>query len=82
MVVKMVHGDKSPEYIQGSVAGNVFSSLKNIVTSGPKGLKGGNYSQNGGELLFEGAELKWFHRMRNTRDHAEVKELKEVLGLS
>lgn len=80
MIAKMEHGDKQPEYIQGSVLSNVFSGMWNILSSGPKGFKGGNYSQNGGEWLFEGGELKWCHRMRNTRDHAEVAELKEVLG--
>lgn len=41
----------------------------------------GDYKQNGGEYLFEDGELKWCHRMKTTSDHAEVKELKEVLGL-
>lgn len=41
----------------------------------------GDYKQNGGEYLFEDGELKWCHRMRTTSDHAEVKELKQVLGL-
>jgi len=41
----------------------------------------GDYKQNGGEYLFEDGELKWCHRMKTTSDHAEIKELKEVLGL-
>lgn len=79
-------------------------------------LKGGDYTQVGGEFLFEptsvgtplvtpspggatdeskqlgmqgmlGTEeaeekvVTWCHRMRNTRDHAEIPELREVLGL-
>lgn len=41
----------------------------------------GDYKQNGGEFLFQDGELKWCHRMKTTSDHAEVKELKQVLGL-
>ncbi len=44
-------------------------------------LKGGDQKQVGGEFLFEGGEVRWCHRMRNTRDHVEVPELREVLGL-
>jgi len=38
---------------------------------------------SGGNLGFEGEEKRvtWCHRMRNTRDHAEIPELREVLGL-
>jgi len=38
---------------------------------------------NGSNLGVEGEEkrITWCHRMRNTRDHAEIPELREVLGL-
>src|ERR1700761_2022402 len=68
-----------PEYMPGSPLLDALASMKNIVTSGSKGLKGGKYSQNGGEWLFEGGELKWCRRMRNTQDHTTLKELKEGL---
>jgi len=40
-------------------------------------------NQNGNVLGVEGEEKRvtWCHRMRNTRDHAEIPELREVLGL-
>ena len=38
---------------------------------------------SGGHLGVQGEEKRvtWCHRMRNTRDHAEIPELREVLGL-
>lgn len=44
-------------------------------------LSGGAPRQVGGEFLFEGGKVLWCHRMRNTRDHAEIPELKQHLGL-
>jgi len=41
-------------------------------------LEGGLGSQSG---LAEEKRVTWCHRMRNTRDHAEIPELREVLGL-
>ncbi|KAF4630051.1 hypothetical protein G7Y89_g8093 [Cudoniella acicularis] len=38
---------------------------------------GGNHTQ--GQI--EEKKITWCHRMRNTRDHAEIPELREVLGL-
>lgn len=47
---------------------------------------GGPISLNGGEFLYEvegdEAEVIWCHRMKNTQDHAEINELKEVLKLT
>ena len=82
MVVNLQQADKKPDYITNGLWSDVYSSLRNIVTSGSKGFQGGKYSQNGGEWLFENGEVKWGRRMRNTMDHAEIKELKEVLGMS
>lgn len=38
---------------------------------------------NGNRLGVDGEEKRvtWCHRMRNTRDHAEIPELREVLGM-
>ena len=82
MVCNLQMAETKPGYITGGMTGNVISSFKNIVMSGSKGLQGGKYSQNGGEWVFEGGELRWCRRMRNTGDHAEVEELREVLGMS
>lgn len=44
-------------------------------------FQGGNMFQIGGEFLFEQGEVKWCHRMKNMRGHAEVEEIKRVLGM-
>jgi hypothetical protein len=31
--------------------------------------------------VLQGGEVTWVHRMRNSADHAETKELKAVLGI-
>lgn len=84
MVVTLGPGAESnkPEYLSVSVGQSVVSSFKNMIFGGAKGMKGGKFSQNGGEWIFEGGELKWVRRMRGTADHALVAELREVLGMS
>ena len=44
-------------------------------------LSGGAPRQVGGEFVFEGGKVTWCKRMRNTRDHAEIPEIKQHLGL-
>lgn len=60
------------------------------IKTGWKARGGGDWSQVGGEFLFvksgkeEGDEewrCEWAHRMRTTRDHAEIDELKQLLGM-
>ncbi|KAF2102452.1 hypothetical protein NA57DRAFT_7658, partial [Rhizodiscina lignyota] len=83
-------GPKKPDYIQNSMW---IASLKSVVQGltwrgGRGALKGGDFSQNGGEFWFvrgeegplDGWNVEWCHRMRNTRDHVEVAELKKVMG--
>ena len=75
-------GDKQPNYVKkGAVAGMV-EGIKNAAKSGTAALSGGHPAQNGGEMLIANGELVWFKRMRHTQDHAEVSELREVLGLT
>lgn len=74
-------GKKSPEYMQSSVFSAVAHSIVQVVKNGNNALKGGNLKQVGGEFLFEGGQPIWCHRMRNTRDHAEMPELRRNLGL-
>jgi hypothetical protein len=38
-------------------------------------------AENGGEWLFKDGKVEWCRRMQHTADHAEVSELKTVLGL-
>ncbi len=74
-------GPTSPDYIKTSLVTNVVKSFGQAVMSGRGALKGGDFQQIGGEFLFEDGLVTWCHRMRNTRDHAEVKVLLRVLGL-
>lgn len=72
---------KKPEYIQSNI---LFTSVQSIVQSlktGSNALKGGDFKQVGGEFLFEDGKCVWAHRMRHTRDHAEVAQVRELLGL-
>ena len=75
-------GDKKPEYASSSLIAQTANSMYNILTNGRKGFQGGDFSQNGGEWLYEGGKVAWCRKMKNTRDHAEVKELKKTLGMS
>ncbi|CAK7269656.1 hypothetical protein SEPCBS119000_003679 [Sporothrix epigloea] len=64
---------------------SILDGLKQI----PSGLwrKSGDKRQVGGEFLFEnpggGADsfVSWCHRMKNTRDHSETKDMQALLGL-
>ena len=47
----------------------------------PLALKGGDFKQVGGEFLFENGECTWAHRMKTTRGHAEVSEIRNLIGL-
>ncbi|KAF2175237.1 hypothetical protein K469DRAFT_702862 [Zopfia rhizophila CBS 207.26] len=74
-------GKKKPEYLQSNLFVTTVQSIMQGLKTGSGALKGGDLKQVGGEFLFEDGEVKWAHRMRNTRDHAEVTELRRVLGL-
>ena len=73
-------GPSKPEYMRKSMIATMALSIIQGLKMGTGATKGGDIKQVGGELLFESGEVKWCHRMRNTRDHAEVKVLKQVLG--
>ncbi|KAF2710239.1 hypothetical protein K504DRAFT_466657 [Pleomassaria siparia CBS 279.74] len=72
---------KKPNYIQSNLFVTSLQSVVQSLKMGDKALKGGNYKQVGGEFLFENGECRWVHRMRNTRDHAEVEVIRGVIGL-
>ena len=44
-------------------------------------LSGGDYRQVGGEFLFQNGKVTWCHRMKSTRDHAEIPLVRQQLGL-
>ena len=74
-------GNKSPEYMQTSVMVNAVKSIYQELRSGRNLLKGGDLYQVGGEFLFEDGKVIRCHRMRNTRDHAEIPVIRAALGL-
>jgi hypothetical protein len=79
-------GDKKPEYIKQSLFAGAMTSVFDGIKSGRKATKGGDWWQVGGEFLFvkedDRWKVEWCHRMKTTRDHAEMAELKKVLGIS
>lgn len=74
-------GSKHPEYMKSSVPMNTIKSFWQTLRAGRDMMKGGDFYQVGGEFMFEDGRVTWCHRMRNTRDHAEIAEMRKVLGL-
>lgn len=72
---------KKPEYIHSNLFITSVQSVMQGLKTGNKALKGGDFKQVGGEFLFEDGKPVWVHRMRNTRDHTEIEDLRGVLGL-
>jgi hypothetical protein len=72
---------KKPNYIHSNLFVTSVQSIVQSLKTGDKALKGGDFKQVGGEFLFEDGKVKWVHRMRNTRDHAEIEELRQIIGL-
>ncbi|KAF2005648.1 hypothetical protein P154DRAFT_412767, partial [Amniculicola lignicola CBS 123094] len=70
-----------PEYIHSNMFLTSVQSVMQALKTGTKATKGGDFKQVGGEFLFEDGDCVWVHRMRNTRDHAEVTDIKQRLGL-
>ncbi|KAL9121940.1 MAG: hypothetical protein Q9187_001504 [Circinaria calcarea] len=74
-------GPRRPDYMQSSLLTLILKSGLQIFRSGRNAFSGGDYWQVGGEFLFEDGQVRWCHRMKNTRDHVEVIELRKQLGL-
>lgn len=72
---------QKPAYMQTNMLINSVQSIFQGVKTGRNALKGGDFKQVGGEFLFENGECTWAHRMKNTRGHAEVSELRSLIGL-
>jgi hypothetical protein len=70
-----------PAYMQTNVLINSVQSIFQGISTGRKALKGGDFKQVGGEFLFENGECTWVHRMKTTRGHAEVSDVRHLLGL-
>lgn len=75
-------GGSRPEYMQDtSLPRWLAGQVKQWGADGRKALKGGNLVQIGGEFLFEDGEVIWLHRMRNYRNHTEIKALRRIMDL-
>ncbi|KAF2758889.1 hypothetical protein EJ05DRAFT_509779 [Pseudovirgaria hyperparasitica] len=81
MVRTLDLGPKKPEYIQSGMLGGALRSILQGLKSGKNAINGGSFKQVGGEFMFEHGKATWCHRMRNTRDHAGIPEIKGILGL-
>jgi AhpC/TSA antioxidant enzyme len=75
-------GTARPEYQQKSASSVILSSFSQAARSGRNAFKGGDFSQVGGEFLLQGDEVVFCHRMRNTRDHAEIPEIRKAMELA
>lgn len=70
-----------PAYMQTHLLINSVQSIFQSLSTGRKALSGGDFKQVGGEFLFEGGECTWVHRMKTTRGHCEVDEIRKLVGL-
>lgn len=70
-----------PAYMQTNMLINSVQSIFQGLSTGRHALKGGDFKQVGGEFLFENGQCTWAHRMKNTRGHAEVSEIRSLIGL-
>ncbi|KIW03574.1 uncharacterized protein PV09_05329 [Verruconis gallopava] len=86
MIRNLGMGKDAPEYVEGkSMLKLSWDGFVNVLKQPQNAFKMGDWSQIGGEFLFikdeEEWRCTWAHRMRTTRDHAEVRELKKVLQI-
>lgn len=78
----MRSGPTRPEYQTASISALAVRSLIQGVSTGISGAwHGGDLRQVGGEFIVCDGSIEWAHRMGNTRDHTEVEDLMQVLGL-
>ncbi|KAK3901473.1 hypothetical protein C8A05DRAFT_16348 [Staphylotrichum tortipilum] len=69
-------GVRSPLLQQGEIWGEEGKARSETTSLDGKGDMGGGVDGGGVDKI-----VTWCHRMRNTRDHVEVEELKVVLGV-
>jgi len=90
MKISLNIGRTRPDYMKDISALAWIRSQHDTITQSlkdPEGirrrdvLRGGNPMQIGGEFLFEEGQVVWCHRMRNYRNHAEIKVLRKLLDI-
>ncbi|PHH49539.1 Thioredoxin-like protein AAED1 [Ceratocystis fimbriata CBS 114723] len=86
MVKTLQLGDK-PWYIEKPLVVSIIASICQVLRYLPKGLalSSGHHWQVGGEFMFETMDgtrqVTWCHRMRSTRDHAQLSAIERVLKI-
>lgn len=71
-----------PKYVKKSLFQTIITGITQGVSAGRNSVRGGNFLQVGGEFLFvreTNWKCTWAHRMKTTRDHTEVDDLKSLL---
>lgn len=81
MIRTLELGPRSPQYMQCSLPSAIVRAIYQNLKAGRSAFKGGDYWQVGGEFLLEDGQVSWCHRMRNTRDHTEIPEIRRQVGL-
>ena len=84
----------NPAYMQAGLLKLTWRSLVQELRAGRNMFRGGDYSQVGGEFVFEsssgekdvkrgmeGVKVPWCHRMCSTRDHTPIDVTRKQLGL-
>ncbi|KAJ5174379.1 uncharacterized protein N7482_000256 [Penicillium canariense] len=68
-----------PPYAPGSLYSAFGKCLKQMWKRGWAGLKGGPWSQQGGEWIFQRGKLRYAHRMEGANDHLTADQLFNIL---
>jgi len=80
-MVKTLNPGAKPKFLKDyGMLGLLAKPFSQILSWGGA-LKGGDIQQVGGEFLFVNGECVWCHRMKTTRDHIEIDDLKKVMGI-
>ncbi|KAL5596673.1 hypothetical protein BROUX41_006634 [Berkeleyomyces rouxiae] len=84
-MIKTLQLGEKPRYMKKSLTMSIVASIGQALRQIPTGLalSSGDHRQVGGEFMFETVQevrqVTWCHRMRSTRDHAELGEIQKVL---
>jgi len=83
-LARTLNPGEKPEYMK-SMLNVVMTGVVDGIKAGSKALKGGDWSQVGGEFLYvrKGSdwEVEWCHRAKTTRDHTGMEQMKNLLGV-